>query len=482
MQGSGSSPADGAAPLRQPLVQVASARARPGIRRGRLAPGVVTVLGLLAAVAAGLLASPNRKLALVVGGVGLLVGALVASPIFFPLAAVPGTLLVQRVGGGGLGSSVDVSDVLLIVGTLVALPMVRWEDARTLRPVLHLALLYEAVLALSVVANLNTHDGIEWAHRLFLVGGSLVVGWVVAASGRAKQALGALLVGAAILAVVTLVFAVKLHFHAAGFGVYQKNYIGSMMWMAVVIAHLDPPWADLPRRLTRVTKYLCVAGLFAAHSKQGIIALAVVLLIAAVRLPSVRRRSKLLLASIVPLVSYAYVVASGELTSFRHHFNSLRVRYLAYQAALHIWRLHPWLGVGPRWFYLPQYAGNIQPPDIVVETLVSTGVVGLVALTVLLVGTSRVLARLPRDIGTVALAVMVGRVVESLFDIYWVSASGALPWLVAGLALGVADAGYKVARRAAQHHPLHQPVAQLLWPLEPVSGRLPSAGSDAGRR
>lgn len=424
-----------AAPTRRPIQRLL----------GRMAPGLVTVAGLLLAAVVGLLASPHRKVAVILGGVGLLIGTLAASPFFFPLAAVSGTLIVERVGGGGLGSSIDVSDVLLIIGTFVALPMVRWKDTVTLRPVLHFALFYEALLALSVVANLNTHDGIEWVHRLFLVGGSLLVGWVVAASGRAKQAMTALLVGSSILAVVTLGFFVKLHFHAAGFGVYQKNYIGAMMWMVVVIAHINPPWAQLPPRLARVAKYLCVVALFASHSKQAIIALVVVLVLASIRMPSVRRRSKLLLVSLVPLAIYASVVGAGELAKFRHHFNSLRVRYLAYEAALRIWRLHPWLGLGPRWFYLPQFAGNIQPPDIIVETLVSTGVVGLVAMIVLLAGSARVLARLPRDIGTVALLVLVGRVVESLFDIYWVSAAGALPWLVAGMALGVADMRRKAA-------------------------------------
>jgi len=463
---------------RQASVAVASERLR--MLLGRSTPGVVTVLGLAVAAAAGFLASPHRKVSLILGGVGLLAGTLVASPILFPLLAVPGTLVVERLGGG-LGSSVDISDVLLIIGTFVALPMVRWEDAQSLRPVLHLALFYEAVLALSVVTNLNSHDGIEWAHRLFLVGGALLVGWVVAASGRARQALVLLLGGSTILALVTLGFAVKLHFRAAGFGQYDKNYIGAMMWMSVVIAHLDPPWAQLPPRLTRVAKYLCVAALFASHSKQAIIALVVVLVIAAVRLPSVRHRSKLLLASLVPLAIYAFVEAAGEIAKFQHHFNSLRIRYLAYQVDLRIWRLHPWLGLGPRWFYLPQFAGNLQPPDIIVETLVSTGIVGLVAMTVLLVGSGKVLARLPRDIGTVALLVVVGRVVESLFDIYWVSAAGALPWLVAGLALGVADMRRKASRLASLPSSVGQPTGQTETPVGVGAVRLPSLDSEASQ-
>jgi len=105
-------------------------------------------------------------------------------------------------------------------------------------------------------------------------------------------------------------------------------------------------------------------------------------------MPSLRRRSKLLLDSLAPWAIYASVVAAGDRVKFRHHFNCLRVRYPVYEAALRIRWLHPWLGVGPRWFFLPHLAGNIQPPDVIVETLVSTGLVGLVATRVVLLAGS----------------------------------------------------------------------------------------------
>lgn len=94
-----------------------------------------------------------------------------------------------------------------------------------------------------------------------------------------------------------------------------------------------------------------------------------------------------------------------------------------------------------RWFYLPQFSGYIQPPNILVEILVSSGIVGVLATLVLLVGATRVLLYLPRSVGTVAIVLLAGRVVEAIFDIYWVSPVTTLPWLIAGLALGAWDAG-----------------------------------------
>ena len=51
--------------------------------------------------------------------------------------------------------------------------------------------------------------------------------------------------GSALLAVSAIEHAVATHFQPAQWGGYQKNSIGAVMWVAVVVAQLNPPWARL---------------------------------------------------------------------------------------------------------------------------------------------------------------------------------------------------------------------------------------------
>jgi hypothetical protein len=74
------------------------------------------------------------------------------------------------------------------------------------------------------------------------------------------------------------------------------------------------------------------------------------------------------------------------------------------------------------------------------ESLVAGGIVGIIALVFLLGGFTRVLLSMPGEMGTIALVLVLGRVVESMFDIYWTSGGSLLPWLIAGLAIGSWDA------------------------------------------
>ncbi len=417
----------------------------PPARAPRLARRALTAAALSLAGGLGALVAPHRR-ASVLLGVATLAGALVLSdPLVLSVAVAPGALLLQRVGGSAAGSSVDLSDVILLAGTAVALPMICWRRAGWLWSALRFGLAYE-LLTLPVVAyHPFSHDLLEWVHRLLLVSGALVVGWAVAVAGRARQALSAFVGASMVLAVITCVVAAQVHLKAAQFGAYQKNYIGTVMWVAVVIAHVNPSWADLDRRLARPAKYLCTLALLATHSKQSIAALLVAVGLALLLQRNLRRRSKLLLVSLVPLAVFAYLVVMTEVRS--KQINALTIRGDLLAGGMHVWRLSPWLGQGLHWFYLPQYSSSYaQPPNMEVGALASGGVLGLVAIVVLLVGLGTALRRLPKPVGTLALCVLVGRVAQTQFDLFWVSASGMLPFLVAGMALGVADHARSITR------------------------------------
>ena len=424
-----------------------------------LASALTSAVALAGVTALGILTVLHRSYGLAAGALVALAGIIYADPLLVPVAAFPATLLIQRAGGGA-GAGLALCDLAVVAAAAVAITKIRWDAAPTLRRALVPVAVFEAVMLLTVMANPNKHDALEWAHRIEMLGGTLLVGWVVAASGRAKQAISALLVASMVLALLTLEHALTLHFKPAQFGLYQKNFIGATMWMAFVLAHLNPSWIAVPRRLARATKYLCGLALLASQSKQGIIALIVVLVYTTARHPSIRRRSKLLLAAIVPLALGGYFIITREVSNLKvNRFNSIGVRVdVSFPADFRVWATSPIFGHGMRWFYLPQFSGSqygfqyIQPPNIFVETLVAGGILGIIALVLLLGGSTRVLLSMPAAISTIALVLVLGRVVEAMFDIYWTSGGFLLPWLVAGLAVGTWDSA--VAGRAPVARPL----------------------------
>ena len=416
----------------------------PGRRRGVLTRALAGALTVCAAVAlgasVGALTVSDDIVALAIAGLVAAAGLAAVDPVLVAVAAFPSTLILQRTGGGSVGSSLSVADLMIVLGVVVVLPQVRWERTATLRRVLLPALAYEAIILPTVLAHPNAHDSLEWLHRLEMVVGALVLGWAVGASGRAKQAVTAFLIGCIVLAALTVEHAFALHFEPGQWGLYQKNYLGSVLWMGAAAAHINPPWLGVPRRFARVAKYVCAVGILAAQAKQDIIALALVVLLAAFLDPRVRRRSRMLVAATLALLIAGYFMLAAELSG-PGKLNTVTERTGALSSDFHIWLQSPIFGEGMRWFYLPQFASYGQPPNILLETLTDTGLVGLLAILVLLVGSARIYLSLPRAVSTLALVLLAGRVVEAIFDVYWVSPQTTLPWMIAGLALGAWDAG-----------------------------------------
>lgn len=427
------------------LVPVDRGRWRP--HRSRSGPRSVlllTLAGLAASALVPLAATDHERIAILVAVACLAASLALVDPLLFPVLALPATLLLQRLGGSAIGSSVDLSDVVLLIGTGMAVPMIPWATARILRRVLLLDLTYQVLIVTSLVAAHGSTELLAWIHRWLLVSGGVVVGWVLARGGRARQAVSLYLAGTALLALIAMVHAVTSGFQPAQFGLYQKNYIGAELVPAIVVAHLDPPWLGLDRRLGRTVIGLDILGLLASQSKQAIVELVFILFLLIVTMPNVRRRSRLVLAGAAPAAVFAYIVSMRELRKFEHGgFNSLKERAIALSNALAASAGHRWFGLGPHWYLLARYAGNIQPPDVFVEELAATGVVGLLGLLVLVFGSATVLARLPRSIGMLGLVLVLGRLVEGIFDLYWVSAAGTLPWIFVGLSAGIGDSGWR---------------------------------------
>ncbi len=89
------------------------------------------------------------------------------------------------------------------------------------------------------------------------------------------------------------------------------------------------------------------------------------------------------------------------------------------------------------------------PPNVFIDNLASSGIVGSLAFVFMVCVTVRTMFRLPYALGTLGLVILVFHYVDGLFDIFWIGASSIAPFIIAGISLGLADMD-KVARRAGE--------------------------------
>ncbi len=384
-----------------------------------------------------LLSSVNTKLA-VIAGIGILaIGLYAIAPIVVVASAIPATLLVARLGTAS--SNLSISDFVLFAATFGALPFLHLRNSPTMKRLLVLLVVYQAALLLTVVDNPYRADAIEWFHEMFLVGGSLIVGWVVARQGYAKAALSIFLAGATVIALWACAAAPLDHFQAVTLPLgMQKNFIGVMLMFAVFVAFLNPDWIGWQGKWHRLAMYVCVLGIFAAQSRQAMIGCALGIVVASLRTrrtSDMANRSKLLVAAIIPFLVVAYITISREFAS-GNQFNSVHQRQAWYDLSLKVWHTSPWLGVGLRWWYTSRFPFSFQPPNGEMEMISSAGIIGLAAFLLLFGRSLMILWKVPARFGTLAFTAVLMRFVEGQLDIFWVTATSAIPFLLTGIALG----------------------------------------------
>ena len=413
--------------------------ATPGRRRavprpqGRAARRLLYLL-VLGAPVLGYAALTHAKYALVAGVAVLVAGLFSLDRGLLVVAAVPATMLVFRVGGSS--SNLSFSDLTLFVATLTALTAFRWSEAPVVRRLLWLLAVYEGALVLTLAANPYRANFLEWAHEALLVGGSLIVGWVVARDGRSEAATASFLVLAGIVAMWACAYSLTHHLTAVYLPLgMQKNYIGDMLAFAAVIAYAGPAWAGpwVKRHANRFMA-LCILGILASQSKQAMVSLIAGAAVLLLRDRRFRRRSLTILAALVPLAVVAYVTVSREFAS-SNQFNSVHQRQTWLRDSLSVWHISPLVGIGLRWWYTNRVQFHFQPPNAEAEVLTSAGLIGLAAFLVLALGSIWVVWHLPTRYATLAAAVLIMRLVQGQLDIFWVSAQEAIPWLIVGMCL-----------------------------------------------
>lgn len=450
-----------------------------GFRRPDLTTTLLALIGGAGGIA--FLAPRSPTLALLVGVVVLLVGVMLWDPVLFPIVAMPLLLDADRLGGGSVDLSV--SDFLLFGAFWVAVFFGRRPFSGTMRNLLWCVAVYQAAALFTVIAHPFPKNTVEWFHSFLLTGGALVVGWAVGASGRARWGVG-----------LFVLMCLLISFNAIFTGVHMlvtqgwplgpvypswpfqlhKNFAGPAVALGALVAFARPRWAGWSARYAIPAFVICLLGVFFIQSRQSLVGLGVGMAVVGLRPGPQRPRGALfLLLPIIPVAAFVMSTVKDDLHD-ADGFNSTVERSWGLDAGWQAFHADPLFGVGLRWFVADRGFGAFQPPNAVVETLSSVGLVGFTGFVVMLLGSLWIAWRMPREFGTLAAAATLQRIVQSQFDQFWVNAHVSVPFVLLGLCAGAAAA----AQRAA---PAVRPTLQGVH-LRAVPGAHSAAARDDRRR
>jgi hypothetical protein len=431
-----------------------------------LALGAVALL-----LVVGRLAVTTPAAAVVISAAVLVMGVTAVQPGLIPLAVLPLLVVVVRVGGAGVDLSL--SDFALAAASLPAIFLAKRPFSAGVRAVLWASVVYQFATLVTVVNNPYAANAVEWAHAWLMVAGSLLVGWAVGANGRGRTGIRLLVGTIAVLSVITSVEGL-IHFAQGDFGpVYpsfpfsmHKNFAGTVCALGAVMVYARPDWVGIRRRWSVPLMSVMVVATLFAQSRQALVGLAAAVFVLVLRSNAERRRSKLVLLLVVPLVAFVTSLVQDQVQS-DNEFNSVFQRLTWFQDSMTVWLTDPWFGVGLRWWYTDRFPFQFQPPNAEIEVLTSAGVLGLVAFLALMFVALRVAWRLDPAYGSLAVAVLVSRLVQGQFDIFWAAVQGSLPFVVLGICLGAKWHAAQAGEVAASGVPG--------VPADPREGRLPVA-------
>lgn len=459
------------------------------MNRGRLriaavAPSLVAVgaLAVVIGVALGVLSANSALLALVVGVVVLFAGVAARDYTIIPVLAVPATLVLTRVGG-----ALSVSDIVLALASVVSLFALRGRGSSVLRPLIWAGVFYLATAIPTQLLNPYAANAVEWAHELFLVLGSLIVGFVIGRADRARLALTLYVVACCGIGVVTIVVALVTFVHTKEFQPVfltdlNKNTIGGMLGAAAVIAFARPVWLRWTPAWSWLVVIICSLAVVAAQSRQGLVGEIVGILIVSIRArPQTGRRIRIVWLAAIPGVAWVISELTSQLAS-DNQFNSAHQRVDWYAQSFQIWMKSPIFGVGMRWWYTDHFAGKFdafQPPNAELEVLTTVGVFGLIGFLTLFAVAGWYLWKMDPVYGTVGVAVVAMRFTQAQFDLYWVAGQASLLWIVAGICYGVKALDDD---RKARGEPLAwelppSPRSRIRWRRPPARGPLAPVAS-----
>lgn len=369
----------------------------------------------------------------------LVIGAAVtrSTPLAIALMAVPALFIVERIGAGG---ALSVSDAALAAGFGTALLLGNHRYSRPLRALLCLNLIYQFATIFTVIVNPYPANTVEWFHAWLLISGALIMGWGLGRAGHGRLALMLMVAAACTIAVGTIATGL-VHYSGGDFaGVYpawpfvmHKNAAGTMMAFAALVTWVRPTWADLPVGWMRLAFWVLLAAIAMTQSRQALIGLIVAMVVLGAR-KGASRRARWVLILVIPAIWLVVVTVIDQVNS-QNQFNSFFQRVDWFREVFRIWRDSPVFGQGLRFWYLDPSSG-FQPPQAELEVLASAGIVGLIGFTIMWIGVLAVLWKMEPAFGALALGVVLSRIVQAQFDLFWVAGQTSIPFVIAGICLG----------------------------------------------
>lgn len=408
--------------------------------RERIILGLGGAASVLLLVWAGRTVTTRPELVGIVALVVLVLGLTLVEPAVVPLLSLPLLVIVTRLGAEGIDLSV--SDFVLGIAMWPALFLARRPFTPEMRALLWLAGTYQFATLFAVLNNPYVANVVEWFHAGVLVAGGLLVGWIVGRHGYARLGLRLLVLAILVISASTVVQGV-IEFASGYFGpIYptwpfpmHKNFAGTVAGLGAGIVYARPPWLGWGTKLSWAVFTVMSAAVLLSQSRQALIGLAAVVFVLVFRGKGEHRRSKLVLLLVAPALLFATKLVQDQIES-GNEFNSVFQRLTWFEDSFAVWATDPWFGVGLRWWYTDRFPVTFQPPNAEIEVLTSAGLLGLAAFLALMLGALLLLRRLDPIYGTLALSVLVNRVVQAQFDLYWSAVQASLPFVVIGIALG----------------------------------------------
>ncbi|GAA3930616.1 O-antigen ligase family protein [Microbacterium soli] len=383
---------------------------------------------------------PNGAvMASVVAALAVGVVLTVAEPLAIVLMATPAVLITERLGLGGVDLTVSDAALAAALGTAVLLG--KHDYSAPMKAMLWANLGYQFATLFTVIVNPFPQNTVEWVHAWVLVSGALVAGWVIGRAGHARLAFILILCAATVIAAGTfstaIVQAVSGEPLAAVYPEWpwpmHKNFAGGMLAFAAFIAYVNPDWARIDTRWTKSAFVVFLVALVLTQSRQAGVGLAIALLVHTLR-RGIRNHIALVLVLAVP-GAYLVVQSVIEQIESQNRFNSFYQRVDWLREVYALWKHSPVFGHGLRYWYVTPSA-DFQPPQAEVEVAASTGLVGLAGFVVMWGVMLIVLWRVSPRFGMPAFGLLLSRIVQAQFDLFWVAAQVSVPFFVAGICLG----------------------------------------------
>lgn len=407
----------------------------------RAGAGALVLLAVALTLAVAYLVPDRPAIALGIAGTVLVAVAALVHPVTLPLLAMPLIVVVERVGTGSVNFTL--ADAALGIAFWPALLLAPRPFSPHLRTLLWLNAVFQAATMFTLIANPFLANTVDWFHNWLLVSGALVVGWAVGRSGAGTWGTWLFLAASGVLALGGLAEGGWQYARGNFEPLYpswimdmHKNYFGTLMSFAALVLYARPAWLRIPKSVAFAGFWLCMGAMGVSQSRQAIVALAIGLLVIAFRGHGQRRKIWLGVLLAIPALGFVVTLVRDQIASGNQH-NSFFQRLEWYDQSIANWQSSPLFGLGLRYWTEGRGLHNFHPPQVFLEVLATTGIVGLLGFVAMVAGMLVALWRLPGVTGSLALALVLARVVQGQLDIFWVSPTTNIPFLLTGVLLGV---------------------------------------------